>query len=561
MGLHTERNAEMKRFFSIAIVLVVGVIAGTVLAEDIYVRAGSEGNAGTLKEPFKDLWKATEKAMRGDVIHVAAGVYEGKGGCGHITIKTPNLTIAGGYNADFSERNPFKNLTIIQRAKDYKGDWTGLPEGIISGKAGSDHSGLIVDGFVLNGQSRNLYKPSGDINAKGSYKGKLFGAVSKNVKIRNCIMLNPYGKGIYCTWQGEENEISNCFVLNTFYAAISTRSAQPESKILIKNCTIFFGWFRPGMGGGMGIFIGNQGATAIQDNIIGFMQTEGGEAGEAVLNGFGNEDTIMKGNVFFQCQGGYYKYMDNDKKNLLVWKDSELKELNDDPENYMLLEAGGNTDQDPKCQPDKDYFERFSNTIASEPGKLNMDIMNEWRRSVGLPLQAGPGTARKNWGMAYPLEAVIPNLVSPLKGKGVQIDGPFEKYASKAAEVEEKNYEVVEIDVFKKGGPDVKTLAGKPVELTAQMGPSQMTFLLKEAPRSDYVCFQLVKMGQNASATRDFVYGYMLKGSEAHKNWQKYYKKRDRHNKKGLKFKGSAWYVGNDSYNYPVGIIIDDVSR
>ena len=181
----------MKRAFFISIVVAVLLTVGNVWAKDIYVRSGSEGNAGTLKEPYKDLWKAADKAMRGDVIHVAAGSYEGKGGCGHITIKTPDLTLVGGYNSDFSQRNPFKNLTIIQRAKDYKGDWTGLPEGIISGKARSDHSRLIVDGFVLNGRSRNKYKPNGDVNAKGSYKGKLFGATSKNIKARNCIMLNP----------------------------------------------------------------------------------------------------------------------------------------------------------------------------------------------------------------------------------------------------------------------------------------------------------------------------------------------------------------------------------
>ena len=374
-------------------------------------------------------------------------------------------------------------------------------------------------------------------------------------------MLNPYGKGIYCTWVGKDNEISNCFILNTFYTAISTRSAQPESKVSIRNCTIFFGWFRPGMGGGTGIFIGSKGEAIIQDNIIGFMQTEGGEAGEAILNGFGNEDTVMKGNVFFQCQGGYYKYMDADKKNLLVWKTSELGELNDDPESYMLTEAGGNSDQDPKCKPDKNYFDRFSNTIASEPGKLKMGVMNEWRRSVGLPLQARPGTARKNWGMFYPLKAVVPNLVSALKGKGVRVAGPFMKYSSKAATVEKKDYEAVEIDVFEKGAPGVKTLLGKPVEFKAQMGQPQMTYLLKKAPRNDYVCFQLVKMNQNPDATRDFVYGYILKGSQAHKAWQKYFKKRQRYNKKGLKFRGTAWYLGSESYKYPVGIIVDEITR
>ena len=71
-----------------------------------------------------------------------------------------------------------------------------------------------------------------------------------DTKIRNCILLNPVGDGIYCTWQGKNNEIVNNFIVNTFYAAIETRSAQPDSVILIKNNTIVYGWSYPTMGGG-----------------------------------------------------------------------------------------------------------------------------------------------------------------------------------------------------------------------------------------------------------------------------------------------------------------------
>ena len=32
----------------------------------------------------------------------------------------------------------------------------------------------------------------------------------------------------------------------------------------------------------------------------------------------------MKNNVFFSCAGGFYKYMDDNKANLIVWKDDEF---------------------------------------------------------------------------------------------------------------------------------------------------------------------------------------------------------------------------------------------
>jgi len=530
-----------------------------VSGSDWYVKAGSDGK-GTRDAPFVDIWKALDKAVRGDVIHVTQGTYNGKGGSGHYTIKIPDLTLVGGYNDDFSERNPFKYMTILERARDYKGDWTGLPSqgGFIAGSG--DHSGLIVDGFVLNGESRNSYDGNGDINMKDSYPGVGIEANSPNIKVRNCIVINPMGDGIYCAWGGEENEITNCFVLNTFYNAIATRSAQPGSVVKIKNNTVAFCWYYPSRGGGMSVFVGRQGTTVMENNVFALNQTEGDEAGYGVSNTVGNTDTVMKDNLFFLCQGGYYKYMDSDKRNLIAWKASDLKDINDDGEPYMLAEAGGNSDEDPRFSPDKSFFEKFSNFVASQPGKLNMDSMNQWRASVGLPLQAEPGSKRKNFGMAYPLSAVVPNLASKVKDRGVQTAGPFPTYASEGASGESKDYAAVEFDAFKKGAADVKSLAGKAVTLKAGMGAKATTWFLPSAPREKYDCVKILLPGET-DTTMKFIYAYLLKGSAGAKNWDKLFPKRADYNKKGVTIKGTAWYAGSDSYNYPVGIIIDDVIK
>jgi hypothetical protein len=524
---------------------------------DWYVKAGSEGT-GTKDSPFSDLWKALDKALRGDVVHVAQGTYNGKGGSGHFTVKIPNLTLVGGYREDFAERNPFKYLTILERAKDFRGDWTGLPEGIIAGDA--DHGGLIVDGFVLNGESRNAYDATGDINLTKSYKGVAFQTSSPNVKVRNCIILNPLGDGVYSAWVGEDNEISNSFILNTFYNAIATRSAQPGSVVRLKNNTVAFCWYYPTKGGGMSVFVGRQGTTVMENNIFAFNQTEGDEAGFGVSNTFGNFDTVMKNNLFFQCQGGYYKYMDADKASLIAWKAEDLKDLNADGEPYMLSESGGNTDQDPKFAPDKDYFEKFSNYVSSKPGKLNMELLNQWRSSVGLPLQAEPSSKRKNYGMAYPLSAVVPNLVSAVKDRGVQTAGPFATYSSGAAAAPAKDYAESNFDSFKKGTAEVKTLAGKPVSLKAGLGQKATSWLLKDAAREQYDCVKLLLPGE-ADTTRKFIYGYLLKGSAPAKEWDKLFARRDNYNKTGISVQGTVWYLGSESYDYPVGIIIDTVAR
>jgi len=197
----------------------------------------------------------------------------------------------------------------------------------------------------------------------------------------------------------------------------------------------------------------------------------------------------------------------------------------------------------------------------STAGKLNMDLMNQWRRSVGLPLQAEPGSKRKNWGMAYPLAAVVPNLLAAVQGKGVQKGGPFASYASAGPAVK-KDYAAVEFDSFKKGAEGVKALGGKAVSFKAQLGPAGTDWFLKGAPRSNYDCYKLEKPGEASGATRNYVFGYFLKGSGAHKTWVRYYQRRDRYNTRGgVTIQGAAWYIGTETYNYPVGVIVDEVKR
>jgi hypothetical protein len=297
----------------------------------------------------------------------------------------------------------------------------------------------------------------------------------------------------------------------------------------------------------------------MENNVFALNQTEAEESGFGVSNTFGNDETVLKGNLFYLCQGGYYKYMDENKQSLVAWKKEDLKALNGDGEPYMLAESGGNTDEDPKFSPDKDFFEKFSNFVASKPGKLNMDAMNEWRRSVGLPLQAEPGSARKNYGMAYPLAGVVPGLVSKVAGKGAQVEGPFQAYQSSAAPAEKKEYVEVAFDSFKKGSAGLKELAGKAVTIKVGLGSNGTTFLLAAAPRDKYDHVKLLKPGAT-EPTMDVINAYVLRGSDAAKEWEKLFKKKDKY-KDGIVVKGTLWYAGADTYAYPVCLIIEEVSK
>jgi hypothetical protein len=153
----------------------------------------------------------------------------------------------------------------------------------------------------------------------------------------------------------------------------------------------------------------------------------------------------------------------------------------------------------------------------------------------------------------------------------VRIDGPFAVYGggegtaaksgvSSAPGAATKDYAQVPFDAFKKGGEGVKQLEGKPVTFKAGLGTAATSWFLKAAPREDYACVRLLLPGET-DATRRYVFGYFLKGSAAEKEWAKLLKKREALNKEGITIKGTAFYIGTDSYEYPVGVIIDDVGN
>ena len=89
-------------------------------AKNIYVREGNNGD-GTISNPYGYLWIALFGAEPGDVIHITEGYYRGRDSAGVFAIDKTDITIAGGYNHDFTERNPFLYSTILEQIEDYNG--------------------------------------------------------------------------------------------------------------------------------------------------------------------------------------------------------------------------------------------------------------------------------------------------------------------------------------------------------------------------------------------------------------------------------------------------------
>ena len=79
----------------------------------VNIEKGSARGAGTIEAPMKDIQKAIDSAADGDVIRIAQGNYLGTMERGWIQIKGKYISLEGGWNDDFTERNPVKYITRI----------------------------------------------------------------------------------------------------------------------------------------------------------------------------------------------------------------------------------------------------------------------------------------------------------------------------------------------------------------------------------------------------------------------------------------------------------------
>jgi hypothetical protein len=508
----------------IILVLLLGSLS--LSAKDVYVCAGKNGN-GTKANPYGKISDAISMGIyAGDIIHVAEGIYYGEGGCGKWIIRINNLTLVGGYNKDFSERNPWKYQTILVRGmgadalaeakkrghdKKWGLDFTTTKasyNGVAMIVGEGDHSNTIIDGFIIDGYTRNTYKIDGDLNTSvGPIGSPLVSFNKPGCKVRNCIILNSGGPGIYMVASGKKDdpnswaEISNCIIINTLMQAIDFRvgtwdpTTDPEGGYaLIKNNTLAFVWTH--VGEGYGILIGRQTKLTIENNIIAFATDFG------MNNGFGNDKSKLINNVFFNNKGGVYRYFASKGSATTVVEDDPTK-LTGLPAKklfYLSEKSQANVTSDPKLKVDPEFFDKFSNQIKSEGGgKVVWDDVNQWRSVLGLPLIGSNGTGKKNYAPIYEHDFML--LFSDAVTVGARKDAKYETYQSASPSGDAKSYTAINIS-------DLKNNVGKDVIFSCKLDKNQEMsgFYVDGIAKDSYICYR-------TADRNNFI--YIKKGSEA----------------------------------------------
>lgn len=590
----------MKHFCLVGLVAAALVAtAGTATADTYWIKAGASGKGKSQEDPAGVLQPLLAKAERGDVFRVAQGEYNGRDLKGEFALEVPDLTLVGGYNDDFSERNPFKYPTVLRRKEGVKTNYTEVLDGIIGidPNAHADGrkvgcSGLILDGFFFDSGTRNVYIGPGPRLAQGgSWKEPIIKLVTSdntmtaNITIRNCVFLNCYYQGIYVKWWGDRNEVSNCLFVNCSIAGIDATGAMgakdglPEASLLVKNNTLagFYSHDKAAMA--LGVKPGSKGQYQVVDNVFAFLSAPSN-------NGVGpyNEDSMaITGNVFFftgdaekiMRDQGNAAALDDDDDDDEEEEAEEEEEEEDDGGSGGATGVSGNVNQDPGFQMDNDWFDALT-SFGIVFNKFKADAMNAYRATLGMEeRKSGGGFGGrpdfKAFMRPYPRDdwAAIPtHFTSKIEGKGFQVEGPFADYEERPCELPgavpggKDEYEKISWDDLV-GRSKYKQLDGKKVKFKIGFNPRKETYTLSKdgiGPH-DYIAFEGRKPGNKNQNMSEKVMCYVVIGTKAANRFNEYGQK----SKRQKSWADGAWIRGvihaTGSGKTPYTVVVDYVGK
>lgn len=427
-------------------VFVLGMLLGigSASAHDWFVKAGSTGD-GTREKPFGDPFEALDKCEANDVIHIAQGKYSGKLGSGDWKIPFEGVQLVGGYNDDFSQRDPwtFKSMLVWKREGKNRPD----DERIVSLV-----KGVVIDGLVLDGVEQNEYDDTGRAPKDLDHATAMVRLALPGV-VRNCVFVNTGREGIVCPCG---TTIENNLFMNVFCNAVVVNStSENKTPAIVRNNTFLWSWDdrAPGTGRMSGNFIYMSGPANISNNIFAFCDNN------AIYSTLATERSSITDNVFFMSLFSNFKLFVGgqdvvvDDKTSDLWEETGLKAFK------------GNQTADPGLPLDPAWMEATTKRTASQPGKVNMDDWNKARQALGLDLIGSGGKAASGIAPAYSLDKALA-LMTPKNGAikaGARMVKLEAKFAGDAVAGPAKSYEKVELTAWAKN-PEL--VDGKLLEMT-----------------------------------------------------------------------------------------------
>ncbi|MDX2012306.1 MAG: hypothetical protein SFW67_19070 [Myxococcaceae bacterium] len=359
------------------------------VGRDWFVKAGAQGGDGSKEKPFRDPWQALEKVQAGDFVHVAEGEYVGKLKSGRWKIGMPYVSFLGGYDAAFSERNPWKHPTRLLAPADLKGRRDGY---VVEGT--DDHTGAIVDGFVFDRTTDNRYKPNGDLDYDNSEKQEHLWLSKPGCVVRNNLFSNG-AEGSLRIASG--NTVENNLFVNHHVRTVVAQRGIGNGPFIFRNNTLAFSWdLRFGQGNGRNghlLSVENGVSAIIDGNIFEFADND------AIRLMADPADVELTNNTFnHNLWSNVMRPQDNttvDDKTFANLKDFKFKKLSGN----QVVSAGLPVDQA--------FFDAYLSRTASVPGKVTMDDWNQLRELLGQPMLATGGKGPEGFAPNFPWQKAL----------------------------------------------------------------------------------------------------------------------------------------------------------
>ena len=334
---------------------------------DWFVKAGASGGDGTREKPFRDPFQALEKAEGGDTVHVAGGSYYGKLRSGKWKILIRNLTMLGGYEGDFSVRDPWQNPTRFildenERAK-------GIPDGtVLASEENSD--GLVLDGFIFDGATYNAYTQSDAIDLAKSPSAPLveLRGGRASITVRNCVFLNASGAAISIS--ASSGNFENNVVLNTSGWSLKIQAEGPGPWSVRNKTLLFASDPTPRAGTGQSSADGTlfqlsgRAVTDVKSNIFAFADNFGVRSTIAQQN-VSYDNNVFAGNLFNHLTDAQYLWADSSDWDRRAVGDSGFRSFRD---NLLTL---------PKLPVDPTFGNAVLTRLFAIPSRVSAD---EWKR-------------------------------------------------------------------------------------------------------------------------------------------------------------------------------------
>ncbi len=381
-----------------------------IAAEEYYVCAtNGKGKKATKDKPAKDLGNIVSKLQAGDVIHIAAGTYTGRGDSGCCVINVP-VQIIGGYNPTFTERDPWGQYQTIFSGVNKSQNWKSDPAlyiDLMKYRERETHD-IVVDGIIFDHADRNRYadeaqekllrtanpkageNPSPEIGGLVINASKVMSDATWNITVQNCIVMNTaptQGAMSVSGHAGSRITIRNNLVINNTGTGIMVRSNYQGTDTTklphfdIMDNTVMFTWKHDPMAqsfSGNSLKVTDNTTVTAKNNVFGFADKYGvhNEAKASVLL----VNNLIVGNIISD-------YLEFDTK-------INLDDIEDEAE-FIHEDSEGNIADAIQVAVPEQWATGYSSRVMIDRNALEADIqaqkttVNEIRSILGLALQAG----------------------------------------------------------------------------------------------------------------------------------------------------------------------------